>query len=248
MSMVAALRDLMQSSAREAARRSLAILKHGYREIPFLRGSRKSKLIALVKPYTVLSYPKLSAIYELTSLLERERVEGSFVECGVLNGGGAGLIAAVARDNQRRQAWFFDSWEGLPEPTEFDVTISGKPIRKGQKLGSLQTVRQLLFTKLKLGETKIHLVKGWFGETIPAAKRAVGDIAFLHLDCNLYESYKVCLEQLHDHVVPRGIIFIDDYKSWQGSKKATDEFIQERKLEIELHSVHTAVYFRKAER
>lgn len=44
---------------------------------------RKIMLIRTVKPYTVLSYARLSAIYEITSLLERERIRGSFVECGV---------------------------------------------------------------------------------------------------------------------------------------------------------------------
>lgn len=247
--------DRMPSLARETARRGRAILKHLYREIPFLRGSRKSKLIAAVRPYTVMSYAKLSAVYELTSHLESTQPEGAFVECGVLNGGCAGLIASVARGNKARQIWLFDSWEGLPEPTEFDVNARGETPQKGEKRGSLDTVRWLLFSQLRLDERKIHLVKGWFSESIPAMKHAVGPIAFLHLDCNFYESYGVCLEELYDSVVPGGIVFIDDYGSYRGSRKATDEFIHTRQLEVQLERVWTrdrrgyvAVYFRKGER
>lgn len=231
------------------------ILTRAYRGIPLLVGSRKSKLIAAVKPYTLMQRAKLSAVYDLALRLEREQKPGSFVECGVLNGGSAALLASVARHNPRRQVWLFDSWEGLPEPAAVDVsTITGRPGYKGYRLGSLETVRWLLFTKLGLDERLIALLKGWFNETLPRSKREIGQIAFLLLDCNLYESYKVCLEELYDSVIPGGVIFIDDYGSWEGCRKATDEFIQERKLNVTMIDVWTdrprsnrAVYFRKVD-
>jgi hypothetical protein len=117
----------MKLFARDIANRS-PILKRVYREIPFLEASRKSKLIAAVRPYTLMQYAKLSAVYDLTSRLERARVAGSFVECGVLNGGSAALIAGVARRNTARHVWLFDSWEGFPDTTPADFSMSsGRP-------------------------------------------------------------------------------------------------------------------------
>src|SRR6266851_5309497 len=63
---------------------------------------RKVSLIRAVRPYTLLSYQRLSKLYELASDLERERIDGSFVECGVWNGGSAGVISRAAQPNIER--------------------------------------------------------------------------------------------------------------------------------------------------
>lgn len=113
-------------------------------------------------------------------------------------------------------------------------------------LGYEEKVRELLFKKLKLDNKVIHLVKGWFNDTLPIHKNDIGKIALLHLDCDWYESVKICLEELYDSVIEGGFIFIDDYGHWRGCKKAVDEFIKERDLKIELvKSDYTGVYFQK---
>jgi len=113
-------------------------------------------------------------------------------------------------------------------------------------LGSEEKVRELLFQKLKLSQKTIHLVKGWFKDTLPIHKKHIGAIALLHLDCDWYESVKFCLDELYDSVTPGGLIFIDDYGHWIGCKKATDEFMKKRNLEIELIKIdYTGVYLQK---
>jgi O-methyltransferase len=42
------------------------------------------------------------------------------------------------------------------------------------------------------------------------------------------------LEYLYDNVIPGGSIIIDDYESYVGAKKATDEFIKERDIKTGL--------------
>ena len=208
--------------------------------------TRKMKLIFAVKPYTMLDYPRLSKLYEIASNLEKERIKGSFVEYGVWNGGSAGIIASVARHNKNRHIWLFDSWEGLPEPTDYDFSYTRKRGEKGLALGSEEKVKELIFKKLKLNNNKVHLVKGWFKDTIPPHKKYIGKIALLHLDCDWYESVKFCLEETYDHVVKDGFIVIDDYGHWKGCKKAVDEFIEERNLRIELIKIdYSGVYLQK---
>lgn len=79
---------------------------------------------------------------------------------------------------------------------------------KGGISSSIEKVRELLFRRLCLDNARVHLVKGWFADTL--LKSEVGAIALLHLDCDLYESTKYCLENLYNSVVQGGCIVIDD--------------------------------------
>ena len=206
----------------------------------------KIKLILAVQPYTMITYPRLSKLYEKATYLERKKINGSFVECGVCKGGSAGIITSVAKHNKNRHIWLFDSWQGLPEPSQDDISYRREKGQKGLCLGYEENVKELLFKKLKLSDNNIHLVKGWFNDTIPPHKKDIGKIALLHLDCDWYESVKFCLEELYDNVVKDGFIFIDDYGHWEGCKRAVDEFIQERNLGIELIKIdYTGVYFQR---
>ncbi|MFC1964479.1 TylF/MycF/NovP-related O-methyltransferase [Chloroflexota bacterium] len=122
--------------------------------------------------------------------------------------------------------WLFDSWEGLPEPNERDVSYNLEPGRKGMALGFEFRAREMIFEKLRLDSKRVHLVKGWFADTLPVYKKDLGTIALLHLDCDWYESVKLCLEQLYDSIVSGGFIVIDDYGYWGGCREAVHEFIE----------------------
>lgn len=61
----------------------------------------------------------------------------------------------------------------------------------------------------------------------------------LHLDVDLYESYKACLANLYQEVAPGGIILFDEYKQKNtqkvspGAAKAIDQFFSDKKETIE---------------
>jgi len=57
----------------------------------------------------------------------------------------------------------------------------------------------------------------------------------LHLDGDWYRSVKVCLDELWDKVSPGGVVQIDDYGHWAGARKAVNEFIAERSLDLKVH-------------
>ncbi len=84
-------------------------------------------------------------------------------------------------------------------------------------------------------------LKGWFDTTLP---RYDGRIALLHLDCDLYESYKVRLDILYDKVQPGGAIMFDEYKDtrWPGATKAIDAFFADKPEVIQPHSRCTWKY------
>ena len=55
--------------------------------------------------------------------------------------------------------------------------------------------------------------------------QAPGEIALLRLDTDFYDSTKHELEQLYPRLVAGGVLLIDDYGHYRGSKKATDEVL-----------------------
>jgi hypothetical protein len=89
---------------------------------------------------------------------------------------------------------------------------------------------------------RVRLKKGWFNDTLPTYD---GDIAILHLDCDLYESYKISLELLYDKVKHGGIIMFDEYddKRWPGATKAINEFFRDKKEIIMPHEKCSWKYY-----
>jgi hypothetical protein len=74
-------------------------------------------------------------------------------------------------------------------------------------------------------QDRFHLVEGPVEETIPEA--APETIALLRLDTDWYESTRHELIHLYPRLQPGGVLIIDDYGTWQGSKEATDEWLAE---------------------
>lgn len=163
-------------------------------------------------------------------------VEGDIVECGVSIGHGA-LLFTLFSDyiGVPRSYYGFDSFEGFPDPVEKDETT---PIKgTGFWANPPETVLKVLRDGRLSEETirdRIRLVKGWFDHTLP---RYEGNIALLHLDCDLYESYKLALNVLYDKVRTGGVIMFDEYGDtrWPGATKAIDEFFHERRETVQPH-------------
>ncbi len=230
-------------------------LLYGYHTVK--RDSTKSlriKTITSVRPYSMVGRGGLLATYDIAQEIETKGIPGSFVECGVARGGCSALMASVARENgSGRKIWLFDSFEGLPEPTQEDMSCVDKTPTKerskavlhpGYCLGTYEEVSRL-FSDLGLNKGDVFMVKGWFQDTLPAHREEIGGIAFLRLDGDWYESTKCCLENLYDNVTPGGYIYIDDYEL-SGCKKAVDEFLQNRGTIAKLtHDGRGGAYFVK---
>jgi O-methyltransferase len=165
-------------------------------------------------------------------------VDGDVVECGVGHGRSLLFLALLCREEEKgRQLWGFDSFEGFPEPTAEDD--SARKPKKGQYLAMIENVRRL-FSDAQFDDifmrTKVTLVKGFFDESL---KKYNGQgIALLHLDADLYGSYKDCLNALYSQVNPGGVVVFDEYMdgithvAFPGAKKAIDEFFLDKGVKI----------------
>lgn len=206
------------------------------------RALTKFRLFHAVKPYTAVGVPRLEALYRLTSEIDRLCLDGDIVECGVWNGGTAGIMGSVCEKSPfRRELWLFDSFQGLPQPKDLDGERA--QTRAGAMVGDPAKVTQLL-TRLEVSAARVHIVKGWFQETFPTV--SIARIALLHLDCDWYGSVKLCLNSFYDKVQTGGFVVLDDYGYYPGCKQAVDEFIATRELKVDLVEVdETGRYFQK---
>ncbi len=184
-----------------------------------------------IRPFSMMSHARLHGIYSGVAHVLHRGIPGALVECGTARGGCAALMGLVCQQwKQPRDLWVFDTFEGLPPPSQNDPEYELAKSKAGTCRGEYEEVRGLLES---LGVMdRAHLVKGLFQDTVPTSD--VQQIALLHLDGDWYESTRVCLEHLYDKVSPGGIIQIDDYGHWAGSRKALHEFLEARNIHVDL--------------
>ncbi len=190
-----------------------------------------------MSPYLPRVYQQsIARILYFKEMVDRTaRLEGDVVECGTSIGHGL-LYFMLLSDlaGVERTFYGFDSFEGFPAPTEAD---RGTHAYEGYYANSPAIVIRVLKdgrVPERMIEEHLQLVKGFFEETLPGYE---GRIALLHLDCDLYESYRQCLKHLYDKVVTRGVILFDEYENtkFPGARKAVDEFFSDKNCAIERH-------------
>lgn len=157
---------------------------------------------------------------------------GSLVECGFGGGKTANLFIDLIADGliRKRSVHLYDSFEGFPLPSEED-----KSKRNPQKGEWARPIEKALDVKARAAtlEIPVSVNKGFFEDTTKDYSGSA--ITILHIDCDLYQSYKTVLETLYDKVNPGGLIMFDEYgegTKWPGAVKAIDEFFQDKNVEF----------------
>jgi hypothetical protein len=186
-------------------------------------------------PYTATTVERMYALHEAVKHVVANGVEGDLVETGVWRGGSSMLAALTleqAGDHERR-LWLYDTFAGMPKPTTDDISVSGRSALEDWEAhpghlsddlaceASLDEVRANL-RGAGVALERCELVQGLVQDTIPA--RAPERIALLRLDTDWYESTRHELEQLYPRLVPGGVLLLDDYGHWEGSRRAVDEY------------------------
>jgi hypothetical protein len=179
----------------------------------------------------MVGYGRLRGLYHALEYVVANEIRGDVVECGTARGGSAALMGlTIQRLKSDRTLWVFDTFAGLPPPTENDPDYEDAKKHVGTCRGELKEVQQL-FADLQILNRYV-MVKGMFQDTLPLA--GISGIAVLHLDGDWYESVNTCLEYLYDRVSPGGVIQIDDYGHWAGARKAINEFLARRSINVKL--------------
>jgi hypothetical protein len=176
-------------------------------------------------------------IKQTIDLIEKTvNVEGNYCELGTFVGGNCAMMGYILNYHGKDKIiYMYDSFEGIPYPTEEDKEIPGDPegvTRTGELKSTGVSVASLpwVLKTLKLSDyplSNFKIIKGWVQNTLPETIDKVKPLAFLRLDLDLYAPTKLGLEYMYDKVVKGGYVFVHDYTILAGCKQAVDEFLEQ---------------------
>jgi len=160
-----------------------------------------------VSPLTLLHRYKAKLIYEsMTS------PNGDAVECGVFRGGIVVMMAKVLLPQGRRVA-AYDSFQGLPDDRS---PVETEHYRPGHMVHSEEALRNTL--REQGVEDTVDVVPGWFSDTMLG--KYPRPVCVAHVDCDMYNGTKACIEHLYDALLPGGVMVFDDYLDQGGGVEA----------------------------
>jgi hypothetical protein len=184
---------------------------------------------------------RLLAVIHAIEYLVDNGIKGDIVECGVWRGGSM-MIAALTllRLQEFRDLFLFDTFEGMPAPSELDGRSARESFEKATAGGQAwchsgldEVRRNMISTGYPLEH--IHFVSGRVEETVPG--QAPSTIALLRLDTDWYSSTRHELAELYPRLSPGGVLIIDDYGHWQGARRASDEYFRSLPRRPFLHRI-----------
>jgi hypothetical protein len=209
---------------------------------PYDLQPRHREIFVRVRPHTMTSLARIHAVISAAEHVVRRSIPGAFVECGVWRGGSsmAALLAFQAVGDTEREAWLYDTYEGMTPPGERDGAAEAAIFDRlaPSATGSAWCRAGLDVVERNIAScgypmAKVHLVAGRVEETIPA--NAPDEIAVLRLDTDWYESTRHTLEHLYPRLVSGGVLIIDDYGAWEGCQRAVDEYLAAHGIGAFLH-------------
>jgi O-methyltransferase len=218
---------------------------------------------ALIEGYTMLSRTRLVSLADQVSYCNARGLEGAFVECGVWKGGAVALMAYISKLTGRedRSLHLFDAFQDICAPNPdvdgakaLNETAKFGTYKEGEVQpltgvydrfgghGTIDACREVI-AKTGYPDRYVHFHEGWFQDTVFEAAKTIGPISLLRLDGDWYESTKICLEAFYDQVTPGGFVIFDDYMTYEGCKKAVDEFLETRDVKPFLIRCDTSCYY-----
>jgi O-methyltransferase len=184
-----------------------------------------------VKSYSMTSVEALFALYTGVNYVLDRHIPGDFVECGVWRGGSSLLVALILqqKDICDRKVILYDTFSGMPTPTEFDVDKYGRSGFEmieayaddiGWCYASLEDIKSV-FAKHEF-EFPVEFIEGDVMTTLHTHQPSA--VSLLRLDTDWYESTALEYKILYPKLSVGGVLIIDDYGVWAGSRKATDDY------------------------
>lgn len=229
-----------KAHARSPMQRHLEIaigeLRIGEHDLRALSDSCLADSDSKVLPLKALRRP-LASYFLARYFLHATELGGAYAECGVFRGTSALFLCRAARTRRPGYAGeglhLIDSFEGLSEPSDDDLFDArgenGSVTRAGVPRGSLAAPLDVVKHALRdFPEAGIH--QGWIPEVF--GKLPEARWAFVHVDVDLFEPTRDCLEYFFPRLCEGGVIICDDYVAplFPGAQRAWDRFCEQNDL------------------
>lgn len=189
--------------------------------------------------YTKSSETRLTAMRDCLLAIERRRIAGDVVECGVWRGGNIILARKLAPE---RLCWLFDTFAGMTAPTELDRKPNGvraidsfrvKTASRPWAAASLAEVRSYFAETGTLDDERLRFIVGPVERTLLDPAHLPERIALLRLDTDWHASTKIELEVLYPRLASGGFLIVDDFGHWLGARKAVVDYFTASPIKIE---------------
>ena len=189
---------------------------------------------------TMIGVDRLWAAITTDRYVVENDIEGDVVECGVWRGGcSIAMALALKQLKSSKKVILFDTFGGMTKPKEIDKDRFGQSAidtyfdlkRENHNewaYASIEDVRQNFITHKCI--ENVSFVKGDVLDTLQNPINLPNSISLLRLDTDWYESTKKELDVLYPLLQSKGVLLIDDYGWWDGSKKAVDEYFSSSDL------------------
>jgi O-methyltransferase len=226
--------------ARSPMQRHLEIaigdLRIGKHDLRTLSDSCLADSVSEIPPQKALRRP-LASYFLARYFLHAMELDGAYAECGVFSGASALFLCRAAQTRRAGYAGeglhLIDSFEGISQPVGEDGFDAhgrdGSVIRTNMPRGTLSVPIDVVKSTMRdFPGTSIH--QGW----IPGVFGGLPETrwAFVHIDVDLYEPTRDCLEYFYPRLCDGGVIVCDDYVApfFPGAQRAWDQFCERNDL------------------
>lgn len=180
----------------------------------------------------LMGTPPSEAYFIVQALSKCKDVLGDVCEFGVAQGETSALIANEIALSNNKRLHLFDSFEGLPKPSDKDqlkddiFSLGSIEAYSGRISCSEDMVRSRL-NAISFPTERYVIHKGFIEQLIHEDRTLPNQVCFAYVDFDFYEPTKTALEFLHRVTISGSIIIVDDYDFFStGAKTAVNEFIQ----------------------
>lgn len=201
----------------------------------------KSTFIAIVTPFTMTSVERISALYDSLEYIRANNIQGDFVECGVWKGGNIlGIMEYLAFHKMTdRKVFLYDTFEGMTPPEDIDKDLNGRKaesiLEDVMCISPIDEVRETI-ERSSFPMANVTFVVGDVCKTLDSDLHK-NNLALLRLDTDWYASTKKEMEVLYPKLNFGGVLIVDDYGHWKGSKTAVDEYFEGQGISPQIEQI-----------
>lgn len=195
--------------------------------------------IKIVQPYSMTSIARISELYHSLEYIRVNNIDGDVVECGVWKGGNIlGIMEYLHHHKIDKNIWLFDTFKGMTDPEENDIDLNNNHASNMLHIpvvlaySPIDEVKENL-SRSNFNKENLIFVIGDVSETLINKNNIPEKISLLRLDTDWYKSTKDELNYLYPKLENKGVLIVDDYGHWKGSKQAVDEYFYDKNILIE---------------